>query len=117
MTQWRSRRGMILGFAILSAFIASLISYMMLAVVVSGSRQARYFRNRQISRYLAEAGLVWAQQQIAVNGAAAIGCFAASPDLNIDHDGNGATPVIPVDITAVPCPPARTQLTAVVLWR
>ena len=108
-----SNRGMVMGFAILTAFLAALSSYVMLQLVVSGAQHARYYRNRSISRYAAEAGLVWAQQQM---WSGLGGCFGANPDIQIDHDGNVATPPINVDIIATPCPPAETRLTAVVTW-
>lgn len=105
-----------MGFAIVTAFTASLASYVMLQMVVTGAQHARWYRQRAIARYAAEAGLVWAQQQIWIGGAAAAGCFGANPDFTIDHDGNAATPLINVDVTANPCPPAESRLTAAVSW-
>jgi hypothetical protein len=106
-------------FAVLSAISV----FVTLHLAVSQAHHAKFYDDRAIARYAAEAALVWAREQIWINpmGAAAAACFpqvAPAADFTIDHDGNGATPVISVDVTAAPCPAPGTtsQLSAKVIF-
>ena len=57
-------RGMILGMVIMMAVIGSIASYGVLQIAVNQSLHARFHGERTRARYAAEAGIVWAQQQL-----------------------------------------------------
>ena len=110
-----SERGTVTGLAIMMAVISALYSYVLWQLVTTASQHARHCRQRSAALYAAEAGLVWAQQQMF---AGLGGCFASNPDISVDHDGIVATPAIPVNIIAAPCPGpgVQTRLSAIVNW-
>ena len=112
-------RGMVLGIVVVMALVFSAAAFAALNVALSRSRRPGVFSNERYlrARYAAEAGVVWATQQLWGNPTE---CFSASPDHLVDDDGNSATPAIPVDIVATPCPtaspPNEVVLRAVVTY-
>lgn len=60
-------RGAILGMVIFIALIASIAAITVLQIAVAQARQAKFYSERTRSRYAAEAGLVWAQQNLYTN--------------------------------------------------
>ena len=98
-----SDRGMILAVTMMMALVASIVSYAVLQLAVSQGRQGRFFRSQTSARYLAEAGMVLAQERLRVD----INAFCTNPTpVQIDTNGNGVDPSDPtVDITVIPgCP-------------
>ena len=66
-TKRSDQKGAVLGLAILTALIGSIASYAMLASAMSQAHHAKFFRDRTRARYLAEAGVVIAQQRLLAN--------------------------------------------------
>ena len=60
-------RGVILGVAIAIALLASIAAYTVLQIGMYQARHAEFYRDHTASRYAAEAGLVWAQQNLYAN--------------------------------------------------
>ena len=101
----RGERGAVLGFAIMTAFLASLVSYAMLGLAVSQTRHATFHRGHAIALHAAEVGLVWGQQRLMSNPA-----YCGAPD---PPAING----IAVDVTVAPCVgPAPRTVTAKVIY-
>jgi len=95
---------MILAVTMMMALVASIVSYAVLQLAVSQGRQGRFFRSQTSARYLAEAGMVLAQERLRENPMT----FCTNPTpVQIDTNGNGIDPLDPtVDITVTPagCP-------------
>ena len=60
----RNHRGAVLGVAILTALVSSVAAYIILMLALTQARLARFHRERIRARYAAEAGVIWAQQQL-----------------------------------------------------
>ena len=58
------KRGLALAMVIMAALLAAIAVYAMLLVATSQAKQGRFNVDRSRGRYAAEAGLVWAQQQL-----------------------------------------------------
>ena len=63
----RGERGAVLGFAMMAAFVASIVAYLILQLATSQARHAQFYRNHASARYASEYGLVWARQQLLVD--------------------------------------------------
>jgi len=57
-------RGAVLTAALISAFLASIASYLVLQIAVIQARQARFHEGHVEARHAAEAGLVWAYDRL-----------------------------------------------------
>ena len=62
-------RGAVLGVAIMTAIVCSVVAYLILFLATSQARQARFYHRRVRARYATEAAIVWAQQQLRANPA------------------------------------------------
>ena len=98
--------------AMMTALVAAIFAYTILALAVSQGRQARFFRNRTSARYVAEAGLMVAQAHMTTDVTYANYCGETRW---IDANGNGVSdPGESVVITVTPlCP--RTAWTPVTI--
>ena len=85
------RGAIVLGMTILTAILAAIASFAVLQLAIAYSLQGRFFVNRTPYRYAAEAGLVWAQEQLWNNPA-----YCGAPDPPVI---NGVT----VDVTVTNC--------------
>ena len=93
-----STRGAILAIVIATAFMASIAAYAALLIASSQARQGAFARGRTEARYLAEAGLVIAMQQLAANPAY---CGATERvDTNWDGVANASDPQVVVTVTS-----------------
>ena len=110
------QRGFVLLITVVIAIVCAIAAYAALFIAMAEAQHAVFYRDRTAARYAAEAGLVWAQQQLWANTVKAQGCFAANPDLSLDHDGNPATPIIDVDVTLPGCGTPNVQLRATVVY-
>src|SRR3990167_3823051 len=103
----RADRGAILAVTMMMALVASIVSYGVLQLAVSQGRQGRFFRSQTTARYLAEAGMVRAQETLRRDPN---NTFCTNPTaVQIDTNGNGIDPSDPtVDVTVTPagCPHA-----------
>ncbi|MDP3722143.1 MAG: hypothetical protein Q8R91_01430 [Candidatus Omnitrophota bacterium] len=103
-----NERGVVLGVVILSSIAFSVAAFAMLTMAMSGHfRSEQHHRKRLEARYAAEAGVVWAMQQIWTDPdilANPLKCFAANPDVTIE--------AFDVDIIAEPCPGEDVSLEA-----
>lgn len=101
----KRERGMVLGIVVVMAVVASAAAFAALNVALSRARRPGVFATERYlrARYAAEAGVVWAAQQLWGNPTE---CFAAPVDHSVDDDADPGTPAIPVDIVATPCPTA-----------
>jgi len=89
-------RGAVLGFAIMTAFLASLAAYAMLVIAASQAQHARFHREHASARHAAEAGLVWARERLTREFAGGP-TFCGTPG---PPDINGMS----VEVTVSPCP-------------
>ncbi len=64
-----NRRGMALGVVILSAVVFSIAAFVMLTMAMSQARLRNLSERRFRAKYVAEAGLVWAMEQLWANPA------------------------------------------------
>ena len=96
-------RGMILAVTLMMALLASIVSYGVLQLAVSQGRQGRFFRSQTAARYLAEAGMVLAQERLRVNPS----YCPSTPEL-VDTTGDGVGDT-PVRITVTNCGPGNTH--------
>ena len=110
------QRGVLLTLAVIIAVIGAIASMTVLQLAYYQTRHARFHRLHLVSQYAAEAGVVWAQERLLQNPASCAAMNAANPDVPIDHDSNGATPPINVDVTVAPCPGADMRVTARVVY-
>lgn len=99
-----SDRGMILAVTMMMALVASIVSYGVLQLAVSQGRQGKFFRSQTAARYLAEAGMVLAQERLRANP----NTFCTNPtEVQIDTNGNGidaSDPRVDVTVTPAVCP-------------
>jgi hypothetical protein len=109
----RNEDGAVLLVILIAALISTISLYALLQMAISQARRNRLHLARPAARHAAELGLVWAQQRLWLNPN---DCFGASPDVQIDADADPSTPDMPVNVTATPCPPAPSQLTATVVY-
>ena len=66
----KSEQGVVLGMVIIAAIVFSIAAYAMLSVAMSHRQRVKEFDvDRLRARYAAEAGLVWAQEQLWANPA------------------------------------------------
>jgi len=105
---------MILAVTMMMALVASIVSYGVLQLAVSQGRQGKFFRSQTSARYLAEAGMVIAQETLRRDP---INTFCSNPTpVPIDTNGNGIDPSDPiVDVTVTPagCPHTDTGNTVI----
>ena len=101
MRSVRLHRGAILAIALMTALVASIFAYTLLALSVNESRQARFFRNRASNRYLAEAGMVIAQTRIRANPPP--GYCGTNEYIDTNNDATFGPPDPQVQITVTPC--------------
>ncbi|HBH97554.1 MAG TPA: hypothetical protein DDX89_07210 [Candidatus Omnitrophica bacterium] len=114
---------MVLGIVVVMAVVASAAAFAALNVALSRSRRPGVFSTERYlrARYAAEAGVVWATQQL---WGSPTECFdnppSPYPEHLVDDDADPGTPAIPVDIIATPCPtdspPNEVVLRAVVSY-
>ena len=110
----RADRGAILAVTMMMALVASIVSYGVLQLAVSQGRQGRFFRSQTAARYLAEAGMVLAQERLRANP----NTFCTPTPMQIDTNGNGIDPSDPtVDITVTPGCPRTGNATATISVR
>lgn len=101
-----SDRGMILAVTLMMALVASIVSYGVLQLAVSQGRQGKFFRSQTSARYLAEAGMVLAQERLRTNPSA----FCTPTPLQIDADGDGTLEAWEtVTITDAHCGPGNVH--------
>lgn len=98
-----SDRGAILAITMMMALVASIVSYGVLQLAVSQGRQGRFFRSQTTARYLAEAGMVLAQERLRADPNY---CPTAPELLDTTGDGVGDTPVT---ITVTNCGAGNTH--------
>ena len=55
---------MALGAAVITALLCAVAAYTILLIATSQARRAKIFQERYAARYAAEAGLVWAKEQL-----------------------------------------------------
>ena len=101
---------------LVTAVIFSIAAFGALTMAVSRARQANYVSEDRIrARYAAEAGLVWAMQQLWANPATFpnvccnAGCAGTKQSASwpIDTDGGGPLPATNVDVAVDNCGPDR----------
>ena len=111
MRRLRNNQGAILAIAMMTAMVASIFAYSLLALSVSQGQQARFFRGRTQARYLGEAGMVIAQARLLNN----LNTFCTPTAQLIDTSGDGILQATEpsVTITVTPgCPrPAGSAVT------
>lgn len=111
-----NQRGAVLGIVVLIAIIGSIAAYTVLMLSVAGARQSLLATRRTQARYLAEAAMVVAMQQLwaeAVTpypGACVPGTDAVTTEL-LDTDGDG-TGDAPVEVTVTNCGPGGSHAVA-----
>ena len=87
-------RGFVLGAVAVSSIVFSIAAFTALTVALSGRRQSTQFHEQRLSaRYAAEAGLVWAMQQLQADPS------FSSPAGNVDVTVGG----LEVDVVVPPC--------------
>ncbi|MBI2104200.1 MAG: hypothetical protein HYT90_01270 [Candidatus Omnitrophica bacterium] len=92
-------RGAVLTAALISAFLASIASYLVLQIAVSQSRHARFHEEHAVARHAAEAGVVWAYDRLIYETMGGGPVYCGGDSLTI----NGMT----VDVTVSGCPGPR----------
>jgi hypothetical protein len=92
-------RGMVLGVVILTAVVFAIVAFGALTVALGGGQRAKQFHHERLrARYAAEAGVVWAMQQLWADPS----WFSEAggpPDFRLD-DG---TSKVDVDLVIPPC--------------
>ncbi|MBI4343528.1 MAG: hypothetical protein HY601_01765 [Candidatus Omnitrophica bacterium] len=109
----RDERGAVLGIVIITAVVAAIAAAAALQIAIAQSRHARAFRERARAQAAAEAGLVWAMEQLRADSTLT---FDAPVDVVIP----GITSVedIPVDIVPTCAAPCQNRtLRATVVYR
>ncbi len=87
----RGERGAVLMAALISALLSSIASYLVLQLAIAQGRQAKFHREHVEARHAAEAGLVFAYEQL-VNDSA----YCGAPD-------PPPMGTLTVDVTVAPC--------------
>ncbi len=104
-----NERGGLLGFALATALISSIMVYAVLFSAVSQGRQGRFLKERLRAQYVAEAGLVIAKEQLWRNP----GYTGSTPTIT---DTAGLTPTrVTITVTA-PDASGRQQISANVVY-
>ncbi len=89
----RNERGAVLGLALFTALIASFASLAVLQLAISQTQHAKFHHDRTRSRYAAEAGIVYAQQQLLANpgycGTGGLDINGISVDVTVTDCGAG----------------------------
>ena len=101
----QGERGAALGMVVMIALATAIGAYTILIASMNQAQQGVGNANRMRARYAAEAGLVWAQQQLW--GTPTLSFTSSSPDITIGGRGIEIT-VSPVCV-ATPCPPQTLQ--------
>ncbi len=112
MRKLRSYQGFILAIAMMTALVASIFAYTVLALAVSQGRQARFFRNRTPTRYLAEAGMVIAQARLLNNPTTYCG---GSQIIDTNGDGilQATEPSVTITVLPLGCPRAAGSVVTI----
>ena len=98
-----------MGLVILMALVFSVAAYAVLFMVMSLKQRAGYHEHNLRARYAAEAGMVWAMQQLWINPNWT--SIQGNVDKVVDTSGDGIeNPVDPLDtridvVTGGPCSP------------
>jgi Tfp pilus assembly protein PilX len=111
----RQERGIVLGATLIMAFVAALASYGMLAIAIAQSHHARFYRERSPALGAAEAGVVWAQQNLLADPTwpAPLG-NPTTVNVDIDVDGiDDVTIAVTPACAAAPCPSRRIDATVI----
>lgn len=105
----RHNRGSVLGITMMTALICGIAAYAVLQASISEARHSRFTKERIESRYLAEAGVVYAREQL---WTAPAGSYCGETR-QIDTNGNGTLDAgePSVVITVTPCGPGGAQHT------
>ena len=93
----RHSQGAVLGVVIITALVCSIAAYAVLMIAVSRAKHAKFFRARTQARYLAEAAIVMAREQLWATPAWCGGTVLV--DTNGDQLGDKS-----VGVTVTPCP-------------
>ena len=75
--------GAVLGVAIMTAIVCSVVAYLILFLATSQARQARFYHQRVRARYATEAAIIWAQQRLRAdpNFPGTLDCRIAGPTI------------------------------------
>ena len=106
-----SERGAILGLVTVMALACAIASYTVLMMAGSDVRQGGFYEGRTESRYAAEAGLIWAMQQLWVDPYWQ--SAAGTTDVTVDVNGRPVNVDIIMPscgvVAPTPCPSRSLQ--------
>ena len=111
MTTMMGKRGLALAMVIMAALLTAIAAYAILLVATSQAKQGRFNVDRTRTRHAAEAGLVWAHQQLLTDPYWTPG---AAPHVTID--GFGIEIMLPSCGVTAPTPCPSRKLTAKVIY-
>ena len=99
----KGERGVALGMVILIAVVFSIAAFTVLIVVLSQARVAAFYKKRVKAQYVAEAGAVWAMQQLWVNpafcGPGSVTLNGQTATVTVSNCGVGNTQTVKSKVT------------------
>ena len=101
-------RGFALAATVITALLCAVAAYVILLIATSQARRAKVFQERYAARYAAEAGLVWAKEQLWANPT-----WSPNPGTDVTINGLAVDILLPT-CSSNPC--EERQLQAKVIY-